>query len=73
MADLVASMPLLILEGGAYVQFEAVDPTTGADVSGVVATAGTFTAIDTGSTGDTQPDVIVPKVAPSYFADEAMA
>lgn len=70
MADQVASMPLLVLEGGAYVQFEAVDPVTGVNVAGVAAQDGTFTAIDLTDTGDTAGDVVVPKVSPSYFATE---
>lgn len=72
MADLIASMPLLTLEGGGYVQFEAVDPTTGANVAGVTYSAATFTAVDLGTGGVAEPDVIIPKVAPNYFANEEM-
>ncbi len=72
MADLIASMPLLTLEGGAYVQFEAVHPTTGNAVSGVKVSDARFTAIDLSGSDVAQPDVIVPKVAPNYFQNEEM-
>jgi len=72
MADLVASMPLLELSDGSYVQFEAVDPTTGAAVAGVVAVDGVFTAIDVAGDGASTVDVFVPKVDPNYFAGETL-
>lgn len=72
MADLTASMPLLVLQDGAYVQFEAVDPTSGAAVGGVVATDAAFTAIDVAGDPGGNPDVLVPPIDPSYFAGETL-
>jgi hypothetical protein len=45
-ADLIGPMPIVTLFGGATIAFEAVDPTTGANVSGVEVSAALVSAED---------------------------
>jgi hypothetical protein len=46
MADLIGPMPVLELANGATVSFEAVDPTSGANVSGVLVSTTAIAGID---------------------------
>lgn len=46
MADLIGPMPVVDLFGGAVIQFEAVDPTTGAPVGGVEVSQASISAED---------------------------
>lgn len=46
MADLIGPMPVVTLFGGAVISFEAVDPLTGANVSGVEVSAALVSAED---------------------------
>lgn len=52
MADQTAPMPVLELSNNATIRLEAIDPTTGGPVSGVVVTNVAVSAIDLSDTSD---------------------
>ena len=56
-APLTASLPeALVLDAGYTITLDAVDPTTGAPVAGVVVSDATVTAAETGARRKLEPD-----------------
>jgi hypothetical protein len=60
-AQLVAAMPLLTLDAGCTVTFEAIDPTNGATVDGAAITQATIYAMNVAES--TLPPAPVPRLA----------
>jgi hypothetical protein len=52
MADQIAPLPVILLKSGQVVRFEAIDPTTGADVGGVAVTNASLYAASAGEDGE---------------------
>lgn len=62
----------LVLSENYTVILRAVDPTTGADVAGVVISEAVIQGDNLLDTGEGQPPVTIPKIDPNYFANEEM-
>lgn len=69
MAELLATMPVLPLTSDCVVKFEAINPTTGAAVSGVTVSQAVIYAVDiegesSGGSVDSGPFMLVPGPTP---------
>lgn len=65
MLQLLSSMPKLKLERNYKVQFEAIDPTSGAAVTGVTVNNVSLTTDQEATFGPTTPVAILPMLTPT--------